>query len=898
MTKDDWQQVKDIFAEALEQPADLRLDFVRARCDGNQHLLIEISSLLNASDEPDNLIEDNALDFNSTLAAESTNYTDKHFGNYRIIREIGSGGMGTVFLAERDDGEFTQQVALKIVRQSIADSAIIERFRRERQILANLNHPNIAALHDGGVNAEGEPFLAMEYVDGETLTDYVEKHRLSIRERLRLFLKICNAVSYAHRNLVVHRDIKPSNILVTTDGEPKLLDFGLAKAFESDAAKTQTALRAFTPAYASPEQIQGGNITTASDVYSLGVVFYELLTGAKPLNFDNKSFEEIVRTIESSEPAKPSDAATWRRGDAATKKEEETGRKREGENIVAPTPISASPTLHVTASQLKGDLDNIALTAIRKEPERRYSSVEDFAKDIESNLAGRPITARPNTLSYLAAKFVKRNKLAVAAASVVLIAILVGLFVSLWQAQIARQQRDRAERRFNDVRTLSNSLLFEITPNIENLNGSTKAREILVKRALEYLDSLATESQSDSQLQGELASAYEKIGELQANPNKPSLNDALGSIESYQKAQKIRLNLPETPENQMNLAQNLRNYSDVIFSQNDVKGSLQASADALKIYEQMRSTNPESADLQIAYSEAQIEYGSTYSSNNQYGEAIPIFQKAIDDLAGQDQNNQEIQKISALAFAQLGNALSWNDKQPEAEIEMSKAVKIIGDLAEKNPNDSIIRRDALKILSIASGIYEQVKNDVSLEFAEKALQVAISAVEADAADAQAKSNLARAYSRVGICLVNVKQIASAISNLQKSEKLLGELAAQEPKNISYQRGLALFYVRFGDAQTLENKYPEAAKSYQQSADIFESLALMDEKNTLARRDGAQSLKNVGDVQLKMNQKVEAKQTFQKALEILTNLKIQNALGESDQKMIDEVQVKLEKLSKM
>ncbi len=437
MTDLDWQQIKSLFAEALLLPSDQHTAFLGNRCNGDDRLFDEIKSLLAASDQPDNLIENNAIDLAAKIGGSTNDQTEQHFGNYRIVREIGSGGMGTVFLATRDDGEFTKQVALKIVRQSIADRDIIERFKRERQILANLNHPNIAALHDGGINEKGEPYLAMEYVDGETLVEFCDQKRLTIPERLRLFIKICSAVAYAHRNLVVHRDIKPSNILITRDGEPKLLDFGLARAFESDGSKTQTALRAFTPAYASPEQIQGGSITTASDVYSLGVVFYELLTGTKPLNVEDKSFDEIVQTINKTEPVKPSDAVT--------KKEEEKGRKGEGESIVAPPSISPSPRLAVSSSQLRGDLDNIALTAIRKEPERRFASVEDFAKDIERHLAGRPISAHPNTVVYLAGKFVRRNKIVVAAVSFILISIVIGAAFAFWQANAARRQRDIAK---------------------------------------------------------------------------------------------------------------------------------------------------------------------------------------------------------------------------------------------------------------------------------------------------------------------------------------------------------------------------------------------------------------------------------------------------------------------
>jgi len=451
MAKPNWQQVKDLFAEAFEQHPDSRLEFLKSQCNGDDLLFGEVSSLLAALSEPDNLIENNAIDLAAKVGAQEIDRTEQHFGNYKILREIGSGGMGTVFLATRDDGEFSMHVALKIVRLSVADREIIARFKRERQILASLNHPNIAVLHDGGVSEKGEPFLAMEYVEGETLIEYSENNRLSTPEKLRLFLKICSAVSYAHRNLVVHRDIKPSNILVTSEGDPKLLDFGLAKAFESDTSTTQTELRAFTPAYASPEQIQGQHITTASDIYSLGAVFYELLTGAKPFDFEDKSYEEILKTAARSAPPLPS------------------------------TNAQAS----TNGSQLKGDLDNIAMTALRKEPERRFKTVEDLAEDIRRHLDGQPISARPNTTRYLAAKFIQRNKIAVAAAALVFISLVAGLALSFWQAARARKERDRAEKRFQDVRQLSNSLLFDISPKIERLPGSLEARERLVQKALE-----------------------------------------------------------------------------------------------------------------------------------------------------------------------------------------------------------------------------------------------------------------------------------------------------------------------------------------------------------------------------------------------------------------------------
>ncbi|MEQ1604768.1 MAG: serine/threonine-protein kinase [Pyrinomonadaceae bacterium] len=471
MTPGEWQRIKDLFAEAIEKPADAREDFLKDACDGRSDIYDEVVSLIAASADPENLIENNSYDLASKIVAQETPITEQHFGRYKIIREIGSGGMGTVFLAERNDGEFVMQVALKIVRQSVADREIIERFRRERQILADLQHPNVAALHDGGVSEKGEPFLAMEFIDGEPLIEYANTHNLSVDDRIRLLIKVCSAVAFAHRNLIVHRDIKPSNILVGADGEPKLLDFGLAKSFDSKDSVIQTTLRAFTPAYASPEQITGGNITTASDIYSIGVILYELLTGSKPLQFEDKSFEEIVQTAIATSPRPPSEA------------------------------------LNTENRKLRGDLDNIALMALRKEPGRRYRSIEDLADDLQNHLDDRPVAARASTFAYRTSKFVARNKIAVAASALVLVSLLAGIGVSLWQAEIAKRQSARSET----VNQFLQKMLLTAIPET-GANGK-RGRELTIIDVLDEVErsldnDLSTEPEVRAELRQIIGDAY------------------------------------------------------------------------------------------------------------------------------------------------------------------------------------------------------------------------------------------------------------------------------------------------------------------------------------------------------------------------------------------------------
>jgi len=505
VTPQEWQRVKDVFAAALEQPASRRAGVVRAALEGDPRLMAEVQSLLAAHDESVLIVETDAFDLAGRLNVTTTQFEGRQFGNYRIVREIGRGGMGAVFLAERSDGQFHQQVALKIIRFTLADAELERRFRRERQILASLNHPNIARLLDGGVSDAGEPFLVMEYIEGERLNQFADRMCLGLRDRLTLFVKVCSAVAYAHRNLVVHRDIKPSNMLITAGGEPKLLDFGLAKIVDHDlpesaALNTATALRALTPAYASPEQILGHTITTASDIYSLGVVLYELLTGQRPYHLEQKELKEIVRTIETTPPQRPSD--TVLRSLPAGKPEPSS-----------PSSPSGRPaTLPVSASELRGDLDNIVLMALRKEPDRRYLSVEQFAGDVDRHLRGLPVLARPNTFSYRASKFIGRNRVAVLAASLIVLALMAGMSVALWQFRLAQRQTAKAEA----VNDFLQNMLQSANPglNVGDRQGSaTTVTEVLDSAAARLkAEDLSTQPEVKAELQRIIGASYLSLG--------------------------------------------------------------------------------------------------------------------------------------------------------------------------------------------------------------------------------------------------------------------------------------------------------------------------------------------------------------------------------------------------
>jgi tetratricopeptide (TPR) repeat protein len=474
MTAAFWPRVRQLFQDAAALEGEARAAHLAA-CD-DPRVRSEVESLLAADDETfleRSLWEMVGQNRRDALAGAS-------IGAYRIVRSLGEGGMGSVFLAVRDGADFEQRVAIKLVRGGAAAESLVRRFVQERQILAALEHPHIARLIDGGTTRDGLPYLVMEYIDGVPIDRYCSEQRPSTRARLELFLRLCDAVQYAHRNLVIHRDLKPANVLITGDGTPKLLDFGIAK-LTSPTASDATMTRMMTPDYASPEQLRGDPVSTATDVYSLGVLLYEMLTGHRP-------FDGCTRTPEA-EPSRPSS--------------------------------------HTRS--LRGDLDNILLKAVAPDPARRYASVEQFAEDLRRYLGGHSVAARRESFAYVASKFVRRNKLAVAAAAIAFVAIVAALFITYRQKQIA-------ERRFDEVRALARAVVFDIHDAIAPLPGSTRARELIVRRALVYLDHLATESSDNTPLAMELARAYLKIGDVQGRPYQPNLGDTAGARESYAKA--------------------------------------------------------------------------------------------------------------------------------------------------------------------------------------------------------------------------------------------------------------------------------------------------------------------------------------------------------------------------
>ncbi|MEM1044082.1 MAG: serine/threonine-protein kinase [Bacteroidota bacterium] len=513
MTSARWLQVKTLFEEALAQPPEARAAFLETACD-EEALRREVDSLLEAAEEtgPVDRLEEawarpiaeahGAADTPPVPAAPAA---EQRVGPYQIVQVLGRGGMGTVYLAERADGQFEQTVALKVVREGMDSPALQSRFLAERRVLARLQHPGIARLLDGGLAESGQPYFAMERLEGERLDDYCDARCLRIAERLQLFGQVCEAVHHAHRHLVIHRDLKPSNILVTDDGTVKLLDFGIAKLLEDAGsdAPTQTIERVLTPGYAAPEQIRGLPVSTAADVYSLGVVLYELLTGCRPYEVGTLSPAELERVICETEPPRPSTRVT-----TATDEGDATPGQISQARSTAPETLGR---------RLAGDLDTIVLKALAKEPERRYASAEALLEDLQRHLDGLPVRARPPTVRYRARKFVRRNALGVSLVALLMLALGAGLAGTAWQARVAAAERDTARREAATAEQVTDYLVevfgaSDPWQNPEGGRGEEVTARQLLEQGAEQLERLEGDPAVQAAVMDALGSVYYRIG--------------------------------------------------------------------------------------------------------------------------------------------------------------------------------------------------------------------------------------------------------------------------------------------------------------------------------------------------------------------------------------------------
>lgn len=645
-----WARVSAAFADLAAMPADGRRAGLAALPEPDR---TEVERLLLAyAEEPDFL--EVAPGSDGVLEQAMAASLPRQVGRYTLAREVGRGGMGAVYEAFTASGAESEQrrVALKLVHPSWVWPGLAARFLREQRVLGRLEHPGITRLYDSGATDDGTPYFVMEFVDGVTLDAWLQQTNPPLDRRVLLLLKICDAVAFAHRNLVVHRDIKPGNILVTPAGQPKLLDFGVAKILdtgENDAQLTQPLQNILTPAFASPEQLASEPVTTSSDVYSLGLLLAFLLTGRALF----------------ARPDGPSGAWPQLRDEL---------------------PASPSEQAGPFAAQLRGDLDAIVLKCLRRRPEERYQSVEDLAQDLRAWLEHRPVVARVPSFRYRVAKFVRRNRLSVAAAAIIALAVLAGTAATLWQARIARQERERAQYRFEQIRRFSRSLMFELHDSIANMPGATRVRQVLVERSLEMLATLERDSASDPTLLLELAEGYRRLGNVQGLPTAANLGDFRGALASFQHAialtERVLAGQPGSPEP-------LRLALTLYLAGGTVESELkQSSRPWTKLIEQTLSglkqlpATPENTKaIALGYSDLGLlktQQGGIEGLAD-YEQAVSWFEKTPADSP-----DRQIQQ--AYALKRWGALLIRAKRLPEAEDRYRRALEIENRLLAKNPS--------------------------------------------------------------------------------------------------------------------------------------------------------------------------------------------------------------------
>ncbi len=507
MQKSEWLKIKEIFYQALDLSAIEREKFLATQ---NDLVRSEVSELIASHEKAEGFIAETAV---VEFGLDRETLIGKRIGGYKLLEIIGAGGMGTVFRAEKE--EVGKNFAVKLIKRGMDTDAVLRRFIQERQILSRLEHPNIARLLDGGTTNDGLPYFVMEYVEGLPVTNFCERHQLDTKERLELFRQICSAVQYAHQNLIVHRDLKPSNILVTEGGIPKLLDFGIAKLLDPEGLEdTATQARMFTPEYASPEQLNGLPITTASDVYSLGVVLYELLSGQRPFQSQSRNYQEIINQILTNEPIRPSVISNFKFQISNFKSESETLQNNEHRNTNDEQKSNPKSKIQNPKS-LRGDLDNIILKSLRKEPARRYNSVQEYSEDIRRHLTGLPVTATADTFFYRFSKFVQRHRQGMVVGSLTVIIILAVSGFAVWQGIAANRERQKAEKRVTEIRDVAKSLMNETNDSLAKIPGNVAVQKALAEKSVALLDSLASDETNDAALLTELAESYTKLANIQ-----------------------------------------------------------------------------------------------------------------------------------------------------------------------------------------------------------------------------------------------------------------------------------------------------------------------------------------------------------------------------------------------
>ena len=727
-----WAEVEAAFSAAVDLDERARRDHLARVYADRPDVRAEVESLLAAHQRSRQFMQ------HPTLAAEPADLSPLHdgdvVGQFRLVESIASGGMATVYRAERADGAFVQQVAVKIIHQALTQEDVRIRFLAERQILASLHHPHIVSLLDAGLTTDGHAYLIMELVDGMPITAYCRERALPVEARLRLFQQVCDAVQYAHAHFVVHRDLKPANVLVTADGVPKVLDFGIATLLEGPLALNEPGqaprppqIDPLTPNYASPEQLQGERVTVASDVYALGMLLFELIAGVRPYEVGGRSRDEAIRIVRETPTIRPSDA------------------RPHGETMLP----------YDGRRALRGDLDAIALRACHRAPEERYASADAFSQDIARHLRGAPVEARKPTLGYVIGKMARRHRVAFVSAALSSALVVGALGIALWQAHAARVERERAERRFDEVRSLANTVIFKIHDAIAPLPGSTPVRQTIVTEGLQYLERLSADAAGDPGLQLELGRAYLKIGGVQGRPNTANLGDHVGAVVSFRKAKALLAPLGQRPDAS---AAVFSSYLDAIrFSSETLAAiggphreeALVEAKDAVAAAERFAATHPTLDQSQSFIGAAEFALAQRLKGE----ESRFHWQKAgaaYEALLARAHDDPVRQRNVALVEKYVGASFEHDRNYSASLPHHQRALELDQLRFDRTPDDRIVQFDlAIDLGNVAYGQWRQKRPTEAIALYSRSLTMRERLLASDPKDALSQEKVAFIHRQLG-----------------------------------------------------------------------------------------------------------------------------------------------------
>ncbi len=720
---------------------------------------------------------------------------DLQVGAYRLVEKIGEGGMGEVFRAERADGLFAQQVAVKLTRSTLADSDLRRRFLVERQILASLNHDHIVRLLDGGTTSQGQAYLIMEHVEGVPLTQHCRDHSLSLEERLQLLCTVCRAVQYAHQHGVVHRDLKPANILVTPDHIPKVVDFGVAKLLEGHAGSGFTTTGVvpgpLTPNYASPEQIRGLQVTTAADVYALGVILYELVAGVRPYETQGLPLERVIEVVLHEQPGRPS----------------------------ASPPDEARPLPYAKA-RLRGDIDALVLKAMSKEPAERYASASELAGDITRWLKGEPVLARTPSAGYILRRMAVRHKRLATVSALALVGVLAASGVAVWQWRVARSEQARAEQRFSEVRQLANAIIFKIHDAVLPLPGSTPVRRLIVDEAISYLERLDAEPGDDPTLRIELADAHRQVGAILGNSSIANLGDRDGARKQYERAHEIlRPLLTDTASFEVvrSVVDADLRLSGIALTKGELDRAIAIAREAVthtSAYRNYRGADVRGADL-----EARAYFA--LASALPRSEAMAIWYQTLDyyeKLLTIQPDDAQTQRNVALVGKYIGGNLESSDPT-EARKHYARALELDERRLTAAPDDPRVQFDAAISFSNMASVSELLDDlDTAGRLFERSLALRRQLVKQDPSNVQARGRLGYLLTRLGRFHL-VRNPSTAIAFSREGIAVL-EPSFATTKDISTRATMARAWNQIGRSEMALKADARACAAFRQANALY------------------------------------------------------------------------------